>query len=155
MDDKIIEILNNINFTNRYIVLCNRFSDYNNGLNFTKQEMLAIIDKSIQLEFSSKEKVFFKDYLIKNFNVRFLLGYKYGFIDCRYWISEGDETIMNGSFREIALMEDKEFNEKVSYRFPIATSIDDLKYILNKITSLNDEFINNLILKLNPARTDF
>jgi hypothetical protein len=142
MENKLIMILKEINFSSSYITLCNKFSDFNNGKNFSKQEILnALTDNKIQMKFSSKEKLFFKDYFINDITIRFLFEYKFGCIDCRYWFSKNEETIFNGSFREISLLEDKEFNEKVSYRFPIATSIDDLEDILKKLIELNNDFI--------------
>lgn len=137
--------LSDIGFAKRYILLCNKFSDFNNGKNFTKKDIIGIFNKdAFNMEFNSKESLFFKNYVVANLMIRFLFGYKYGFIDCRYWILEYNETLLNGSFREIALMEDKEFNEKVAYRFPIATSLSDLKDILDSIFNLNDDFISKI-----------
>ncbi|QAR30538.1 hypothetical protein EQP59_03795 [Ornithobacterium rhinotracheale] len=142
MENKLIMILEEINFTSRYIALCNKFSDFNNGINFSKQEILnCLINNNIQMKFIPKEKLFFKDYFINDITIRFLFEYKYGCIDCRYWIFKNEDTVFNGSFREVSLVEDKGFNEKVSYRFPIATSLHDLQEILKKIIELNSDFI--------------
>lgn len=145
MKNKILEIVKEIDFANRYILLCNRFLDFDNGKNFTKQEVLdLLIDIGIEMKFISKEKVFLKDFFINDFTVRLLFSYKHGYIDFRYWIFNDTETILNDSFRGVALLQDIKFNEKVSYRFPIATSISDLHKILSKLIKLNNDFIDEI-----------
>jgi len=55
-----------------------------------------------------------------------------------------ENTIINESFRGISLMQNVNFNEKVPYRFPIATSEEDLKEILYPLIKLNKDFIGYL-----------
>lgn len=145
MKNKIINVLNKIDFANRYISLCNNFPDFNNGKNFTKNEVLdVIVDNAVDMKFISKEKLFIRDHFINDFTTRLIIGYKNGFIDCMYWIFENEETILNESFRGVSLLQEKEFNEKVLFRFPIATSIEDLQQILKELLLLNNDFISEL-----------
>jgi hypothetical protein len=46
-----------------------------------------------------------------------------------------------GRFGELSGMIDKDFERKVSYKFPIATSVDDLEIILSIILKLHNDFI--------------
>ncbi|WP_313377317.1 hypothetical protein [Chishuiella sp.] len=145
MKNKIVYVLNKIDFANRYITLCNNFLDFNNGMNFTKHDVLDVInDNNVDMKFISKEKLFIKDYFIKGFTARLIIGYKNGFIDCMYWIFKNEVTILNESFRGVSLLQDTEFNDKVLFRFPIATNIDDLQQILKELLSLNNDFISEL-----------
>lgn len=145
MEDKIKKVIEKIDFANRYATICNSFPNFNNGKAFTKQELLNVFDENnIIMTFRPKEKIFFKEYNDNDYIIRFVVSYKYGFIDCLYLIQKNNNIIINESFRGISLIIDEDFNDKISYRFPIATSLYDLKIILDLILSLNNDFINEL-----------
>lgn len=146
MEEILIEILIKIQFSEIYINLCNKYCEFDNGGKFTKKEVESeIIKRELQMIFSSKEKLFYKDYVKNNLKIRFILSYKYGFIECFYTIQSliNSEKI-EGRFNTIATLQNLNFNNLVKHKFPIATSLDDLKEILGIVFDLN----NNLILEI-------
>ncbi|HMM02488.1 MULTISPECIES: hypothetical protein [unclassified Dysgonomonas] len=146
MENKLIDILNKIEFSKKYIDICNRYSDFDNGKNFQKKDILEILlMNKIDMEFSSKEKLFYKDYFISNYIIRFLFSFKYGFIECFYTIRYNDDSEnISGRFNSIATLQNADFNNMVKHKFPIATSIEDLQNILNELLRIHNDFIVRL-----------
>lgn len=150
MKNFIIEALEQSNFSSRYINLCNDYTNVDNGATFKKNDLLRILNGlDIDLTYSSNEKLFYKDYEINDSSIRFILPFKYGFIDCSYTIwNILKEFRIGGSFANFSLMIDKAFESKVTYKFPIATSMEDLEFIVKNIIQLHGDFIGYLIKKL-------
>ncbi|MBP1618615.1 MAG: hypothetical protein H6Q14_2442 [Bacteroidetes bacterium] len=144
------EILIKIQFSEIYIDLCNKYCEFDNGGKFTKKEVESeIIRNELQMTFSSKEKLFYKDYVKNNLSIRFILSYKYGFIECFYTIKNliNSEKI-EGRFNTIATLQNVNFNNLVKHKFPIATSLEDLKEILSTILKLHTDFIEKFKEKM-------
>jgi len=143
--------LEQIRFSQKYIDVCNKFHDFDKGKNFNKNEVLEILNVfSWKLSYASKDKSFYQDYDYKYFKGRFTFTYKYGFIECFYvfWNKRTEERI-RGRFNSIALIEDNDFESKVTYKFPIATSLNDLEGILKSLYKLHTNFIKTLEQKIN------
>jgi len=144
MRERVVQVVQRVNFSKRYIDLCNRFADFDNGAKFTKEEVKEIIAKlNGDLKFSSREKLFLKDYLFDEVNMRIILSYNYGFIDCTYafW-TDGYKERLNDSFFGISLLQDEEVESKVNYKFPIATSTIDLEEIVGEILRINKDVVH-------------
>lgn len=141
-----IEALTECNFSNRYVELCNKYKDVDNGLTFKKDDLTNILsDAGIDLKYSSQEKLFYQDYEQSGNSIRFVLPFKYGFIDCSYTIwSTAKNFRLGGSFADFSLMVDGMFENKVAYKFPIACSVEELRLILKEICLLHNDFIVQL-----------
>ena len=115
-------------------------------MTFKKDDLLHILNAlKTNLKYSSKEKVFYANVMIYGNSLRYILPYKYGFIDCSYtfW-NESNNFRIGGSFAEFSLMIDEEFENKVDFKFPIATSLPDLEKILKQVLNLHTDFVKNL-----------
>lgn len=144
MKERVVQVVQRVNFSKRYIDLCNRFADFDNGAKFTKQEVREVITRfDGDLNFSSREKLFLKDYLFGEIYMRIILSYNYGFIDCTYsfW-TEGYKERLNDSFFGISSLQDKDVESKVKYKFPIATSTMDLEEIVGEILNINNDVVH-------------
>lgn len=143
MEELVKESLRSVSFSERYIELCNSYNDFENGGSFKKQTISDILrDTDSQLKYSSREKLYFKDYKYKDINLRFVLPYKYGFIDCMYALWDDDNTErIRGSFATLSSLIDPEFSSKVSHKFPIATCECELKDIINSLLVLHNNFV--------------
>lgn len=138
------EILERIGFAEKYKELCNRYKDYDNGVNFTKSDVQSVINQyHSSFKYSSREKCFSKDYALGNYTLRFIVSSKYGFIDCMYAIwSNDNQNRFRSSLGTLAGIEDPDFENTVEYKFPIATSTDELRDIMQEIFPFHQEFIN-------------
>lgn len=143
MKEQVIEALERSNFVGRYILLCNGYKDVDNGMTFKKGDLThALNDFDNNLHYSSKEKLFYQDSLINGNSLRYVLPYKYGFIDCSYTIwNDSNDPRIRGSFAKFSQMVDAEFENKVEYKFPIATSLTDLEKILKQVIDLHTDFL--------------
>lgn len=146
MKDIILKSLTEIDFTNRYKEICNGYNDFANSKSFKKVEVQELVQKlNLDLEYSSKEKLFLKNYRFGDLNLRFILSYNYGFIDCMYACWTDDFSFrLNESFGGISIMIDNDFEEGVNYKFPIATSLADFEQILIKLVKLHMDFIEEV-----------
>lgn len=146
MKEKLSSIFKKINFSSRYLTLCNKFNDFENGAKFHKNEVAVSIAKvNGELKYTSREKLFMKDYNIAGINARLILSFNYGFIDCTYafW-TEGYKERLNESLYGIALMVDIDAESKITYKFPIATNKDELDEIVKEVLQINSEIIGLL-----------
>jgi hypothetical protein len=146
MKDLIIKSLSEIDFVKRYKELCNAYKDFDNGKSFKKKEVQELLQKNnLVLEYSSKEKLFLKNYSFGEFNLRFILSYNYGFIDCMYafW-TLGHDFRLSESLSGMAMLIENNFEDMVNYKFPIATSITDFEQILREINKLHIDFIKTI-----------
>lgn len=148
MDEKtVLNFFKKINLSERYINLCNKFSDYENSKTPKKNEILKILnEKNLNLKFSRQESLFYQDIKIKNYNFRFLLNYKYGLISSLYMLSSEKKLIVRMNLFDASEKLDNTFLDKVEYKCPITTSEIDLEKILEEILGIylefKDEFIN-------------
>lgn len=143
MKDLLIDILENIGFAEVYTSVCNAYSNYDEGENFKKADVLKILEElESNLDYASREKVFYQDYSISDLSIRFSFTYKFGFIECFYAISSTEsEDRIRGRFNTIATLERANFREQVKHNFPIATTLNELRSILRGLLELNDKFI--------------
>jgi hypothetical protein len=146
MKQLIIEALIACDFSNRYVELCNKYKDVDNGLGFKKDDLTNILsDEGVELKYSSQEKLFYQDYEQTGNSIRFILPFKYGFIDCSYTIWNTAKNFrLGGSFADFSLMIDDMFETKVAYKFPIACSVEELRIILKYTCQLHNDFITQL-----------
>ena len=133
-----------VDFANKYIDICNDYPNFDNGQNLKKAEIKKILDsEKLAFKISGNENCFYKDYDFNSFKLRFLVGYKYGFIDALYNFWNNDSTVrILGGFKTHCESIDPNFEKKVKYRFPISTNEHMAKEIILKIIELHETFIN-------------
>ena len=143
MEEFIKELLVAVGFAKKYGDICNSYPEYDKGMNFTKKQMEDIFMMcGFDLKYESKEKLFYKDYIIDSYNISIAITYKYGFIECFYtFLSSKSEERVRGRFNSIASIEDQDFRTKVAHNFPVATSMKDLEDILKRLMELHHEII--------------
>lgn len=155
MEELIKEVLSKVNFSERFLEICKSYNDFDNGGSFKKQAITDILrDADFDLIYSSREKLFYKDYKYEHINLRYILPYKYGFIDCMYafWNEDNTERV-RGSFGTLSALVDPDFSSKVNHKFPIATCECELKEIIKYLLVLHNDFINKFEEKLLSNKT--
>ena len=139
MKELIIEILKEIELDKEYVKLCQNFTDFDCSINLNKTEVAPII-KSFDSDFNyiPKDKTFLKETFFKEYSIRFFIGFKNGIIGFGFLVwKEGDiNKFYKGNLHTLSKEIDSEFEKKVKYNFPIATSLVDFEQILTKIFSL-------------------
>ena len=146
MEEKIKLILANVGFADKYINICNAYSQFDNGMNFKKKEVFdAIHACNTVLKYSAPDKSFYEDYDFNANRVRFAMTYKYGFLECFYNVrnDENHQRVM-GRFNSIAALQDIDFRSKVAHNFPVATSPEDLKSIVFSLLDLHSAVIQEM-----------
>lgn len=146
--NEILEIFKKNNLSERYINLCNRFSNYDASKAPKKSEVLEILkEKSIDLKFLRQESSFYEDLKINKYKCRFMLGYEYGMISSFYMLWSNENTIFREELGEIVEELGEDFFNKVKFRYPISTSLEDLKEILDGLLAIYLEFKEGLLSK--------
>tara|TARA_R110000868_G_scaffold409158_1_gene694216 strand:+ start:860 stop:1339 length:480 start_codon:yes stop_codon:yes gene_type:complete len=143
LEKLITDCLQTVNFTNRYIEICNSYPYYDERKNIKKAEIKQILDsENLDFKISGNENCFFKDYEFGDLNMRFLIGYKSGFIDALINFWNEDQTIqLCGGLITYCKYIDEKFSEKVKYRFPISTNQIMAKEIILKVVGLHKDFL--------------
>ena len=135
--------LERADFTSLYIDLCNSYSNFDNGKNIKKADIKSFLDKEgLQYKIAGSENCFYRDYDFEKFKLRFLVGYKHGFIDALYNFWNDDFSIrVLGGFKTYCEMTDPDFDQKVKYRFPISCSESMATEIILKVLELHERFL--------------
>ena len=143
MQELILGILQEIELDKEYAKLCERYCDFDNSANLNKKEVGTII-KSFDSDFKyiTRDRTFLKETAFEEYTVRFFIGFKSGIIDFGYLVwKEGDNNnFYKGDLYVLSKKVDVEFEERVKYNRPIATSLDDFKEILSKYFELFESF---------------
>lgn len=143
MKGLILEILREIGLDKQYVKLCQTYCDFDGRANLKWKEIDQII-KSYDPDFRyvAKDKTFLKELAFKEFTVRLFIGFKIGIVSFGYLVwKEGDnQNYFKGNLHTLSKQIDPEFEEKVEYNSPIATSLDDFEKILSRIFSLFDAY---------------
>lgn len=143
MQELILEILKKIELDKEYAKLCERYCDFDNSANFNKKEVDPII-KSFDSDFKyiARDRTFLKETTFEEYTVRFFIGFKSGIVDFGYLVwKEGDNNnFYKGDLQTLSKEVDAEFEERVKYNRPLATSLEDFKEILSKYFELFESF---------------
>lgn len=146
IEEGIKKVLKQTSFTDRYAYICNQFDNFDNGKSFKKNELTKLINSYFpDIQYSAKDKSFYKDYNLGTITIRYSVSYKHGYIENFYYIknSNSDNFIIK-RFNGISKIENNNFDKLVKYPFPIATSNEDLEIIFSKIFSIHFDFIENI-----------
>jgi hypothetical protein len=139
MKELILEILREIELDKEYVKLCQRYSDFDGRAKLTRKEVEPII-KSYDPDFryTEMDKTFLKEISFEEFTVRFFIGFKSGIFGFGYliWKEGENHNFYKGNLHTLSKEIDPEFEGKVKYNSPIATSLQDFNEILSKIFSL-------------------
>lgn len=143
MQELILEILKKIRLDNEYIKLCQANCNFDGRYNLNRKEIEPVI-KSFDPDFKyiAKDKTFLKEIAFEEFTVRFFIGYQGGIVDFSYlvWKEGENDNFYQGRLASLSEQIDSEFEEKVKYQTPIATSLEDFKKILSKFFELFESF---------------
>ncbi len=143
MQELIIEILKKIELDKEYIRLCQANCSFDNRYNLSRKEIEPII-RSFDPDFRyiAKDKTFLKEITFEEFTVRFFIGYQGGIVDFSYlvWKEGENDNFYQGRLASLSEQIDSEFEERVKYQTPIATSLEDFKEILSKYFDLFESF---------------
>lgn len=143
MQELILEILKKIELDKEYVKLCQANCNFDGRYNLNKKEIEPII-KSFDPDFKyiAKDKTFLKEIAFDEFTVRFFIGYQGGIVDFSYlvWKEGENDNFYQGRLASLSEQIDSEFEEKVKYQTPIATSLEDFKEILSKFFELFESF---------------
>ncbi|MEX1003203.1 MAG: hypothetical protein WDZ35_13880 [Crocinitomicaceae bacterium] len=145
MKENIIEFLKDVDFSKKYAFICNQYSNFNEGGHFNKKDLSEIFNVlNFDLKYASHDKSFFKDYEFDSFRFRFVLTYKYGFIECFYTFFNGSDLPFGGRLNDISEWENKNFRSEAEHNFPIATSKEDLYGILSSLFELHSALLDKI-----------
>jgi hypothetical protein len=146
MMDQIIEILRKIELPIKYENLCRNYSNFEKRANLKAKEIEPYIRSHDQnFKYVAKDSVFLKEVSYEGYTVRFFISFKGGIIDFSYliWKEGENQNYHKGRLATLAELIDPQFDQKVKYKTPIATSLDDFSQILSEIFRLFEAFIRH------------
>ena len=130
---------------NEYADMCKDIWNYDAPKKIIKKEAEQI-KKEFQLDFeiSGNEGLFYKDYFIGGFQLRFIIVYKHGMIDPFYSVFKGlsDNSFPALTFREI-VQQVRDVKGDPTFSFPIIGNIEDFKKVLALVIQINNTMIDN------------
>jgi hypothetical protein len=148
MLDIIVEILRKIELHIKYENLCRSFSNFEKRSNLKAKEIEPYIRSHDQnFKYVARDKVFLKEVLYEKYTVRFFIGFQGGIVDFSYlvWKDGENENYYQGRLATLTELIDPQFDQKVKYKTPIATSLDDFSKILSEIFLLFEAFNGHFI----------
>ena len=146
MEKVIYKVLKEIHFAEKYAEICNSFSNFNNGINFRKSVIIPMLEEhNLNMTYASREKLFYTDIDHENISIRFSFSTKHGFVEAFYVFRSSNGSRVLGRFNSIAKIEKEDFDNNVKHPFPIATSVEDLKSILDTVFKLHQDYISNFL----------
>lgn len=144
MEKIILEILKKIEINKEYIKLCQEYYNIDGQVNLKRKEVEPIIHSyDRDFKYIAKDKTFVKETTFKEYTVRFFIGFKSGIVGLGYliWKEGENHNYYKGNLLSLSKQIDAEFEHKVKYNSPIATSVEDFEKILSKIFELFEEFL--------------
>lgn len=139
----VFEVLKEINLDVKYIELCQQHNNFDNRYNLKKNEVEPLI-KSLDPNFKylAKDRTFLREVIYQNYMIRFFIDFKGGVIDFSYliWKEGENDNFHKGRLATLVESLDPQFESKIKYRTPIATSLSDFEEILYEIFSLFRDF---------------
>lgn len=150
MMDVIVEILRKIELPIKYENLCRNYSDFEKRANLKAKEVEPyILSHDQNFKYVPKDKVFLKETSYKEYTVRFFIGFQGGIVDFSYliWKEGENKNFYDGRLATLTELIDPQFDQKVKYKTPIATSLDDFNQILSEIFRLFEAFTQYFIVE--------
>lgn len=141
---ELVPVLNNINFSNRFIELSDKYKDFENRLMDEDFENVQNVILSFEYNFRfSKSENFFK--LIENvsfYRIQFNVSTLRGIVEFVWGVEKNGERLkMGGSIcGAVEFLTNQEFTSKPVYR-----SYEDLKVILKEALIIYEDFKAELI----------
>ena len=136
-------IILGINHKDEYVQLCKDSWDFDRCKGLRKAEAQEI-KKAFGLDFkiAGTDKMFYKDYHFAELQLRFMIPYGHGMMDCSYRVFKGmtDHSIPSFSYREIVHSVTGEYDDP-EYTFPMFTNADEFQKLLTVILSMNEEIL--------------
>ena len=147
-------VLEKLQTKEEYAELCEETWDFDNSKGLIKSVAKEIHeDLNLDFKIAGTEKMFYKDYFFDTIQIRFMIPYGYGFLDCSYRVFKGmtDNSIPSFSFRDIVEFV-KGHDENQTYRFPMYTNKTDYIEILKTILKINDDIISLLGMEISNQK---
>lgn len=136
-------IIQGIESKEEYVQLCKDSWDFDNCKGLKKSEAQEI-KNSFQLDFklAGSEKMFYKDYHFGELQLRFMIPYGHGMMDCSYRVFKGmtDNSIPSFSYREIVKSVTSEFDNP-EYTFPMNSNTEEFQKQLKTILNINEQIL--------------
>jgi len=143
MMELIVEILRKIELSKRYENLCQSYSDFEKRADLKSKDLEPYIQShDLDFKYVAKDKVFLKEISYEEYVVRFFISFKGGIVDFSYliWKEGENQNYYKGRLATLTELVDPQFDQKVKYKTPIATSLDDFNEILSEIFLLFEAF---------------
>ena len=144
----VVEILRKIELPLKYENLCRSYSNFEKRANLNGKDLGPYIRSHDQnFKYVAKDKVFLKEVSYEEYTVRFFISFKGGIVDFSYlvWKEGENENYYKGRLATLTELIDPQFDQKVKYKTPIATSLDDFSEILSEIFLLFEAFMKYFI----------
>ena len=144
-------IIQGINNKEEYVQLCKDSWDFDNCKGLKKTEAQEIKkDFGLDFKLAGTERMFYKDYHFDDLQLRFMIPYGHGMMDCSYRVFKGmtDNSIPSFSYREIVKSVTGEYDNH-EYTFPMNTNADEFQKQLRVILNMNEQ-----ILKIISVETE-
>jgi hypothetical protein len=138
------------NIVDNYSKLCQKFNSLDNRKHPMKEDVLELLKKwDIELKYSSREKLFYKEIKNNEIKFQFNLYTKDGMISTSYmvWNTGVKTPVYRGGVRFICEELNLSSIEKLEYPYPFSSSNEDLIEIFNFYLNLYTKFIERFLLK--------
>jgi hypothetical protein len=140
IDIQLKEKLESIDFTNRYIKICNEHSDYNNSIDNVNIEKINELFRSFSYPFKYSQKQRFYKLIekVEGYTLQFNVLIKSGYIQLVWHIKQNSEILKLGWGMWESIVEEiknTEFTQK-----PFFSTYQDLEAILKEAFSIYEDF---------------
>ncbi|WP_027420015.1 hypothetical protein [Crocinitomix catalasitica] len=139
-----LSVLNGLDNKAEYVELCKKYWDFENRKGLSKKEATEVKDE-LELDFklAGTEKRYYKDYFFGSIQLRFMIPYGHGMVDCSYRVFSpmSDNSIPSFSYRRIVQNITGDF-ENYELTFPMNKNIEEFKVNLKFILKLNEKIID-------------
>ncbi|WP_155599966.1 hypothetical protein [Zobellia amurskyensis] len=139
-------LLNKIEFSDKYIVLCNNFSGFKDAKTPSLNIIRELNNTYSCLSYSNSDKCFYMEETINNYIIYLSISFNKGLIECIYSIKSKEEEFaaFASRFDSLAALNNNKFEDLVKYNLPISASDSDFKSILEQVLMLDGEFKSEL-----------
>ncbi|WP_339660905.1 hypothetical protein [uncultured Polaribacter sp.] len=133
-----------VNFSEKYASICNAYKDFENGKKIFKKQIDTVIESNnFDLEYNSKDKVYYKDYILNKFLLRFSFKIKDGMVELFYFITDkSNNEFVVKRFNSMCKIENEKFDDLVKHPVPIVSTLEGFNEVLSESLFLHNEFIS-------------
>lgn len=142
--ESLVPILQGINFANRYKVICEKHSDFDNSMSDYDREFIRdyVLSKGIKVTYVKSESFFKIIEKIGAVKVQFNIIPKRGFLQFIWDVTKGGERLNLGWGMWESITREL---ENIEVKKPLFTSIEELEEILSEAFLIYDDFKKGLL----------